>query len=170
VENVTSSPPGLVTSQFFGYGPGGYVAVDSIRPGGAYWVKIAGTGILELSGGATRPEARISIRPTADLPPPPPGDKALQGAGVPEAFALEQNYPNPFNPIADIGFRIADRSPVNLSVYDLLGRRVATLVDDTRGPGVYSVSFDASNLASGTYLYRLTAGRFTAVRRMVLVK
>jgi hypothetical protein len=99
---------------------------------------------------------------------------------IPDAFTLDQNYPNPFNPIAEIGFRIADRSHVNITVYDLLGRAVATLVDEEKAPGSYTVTFparggsasggNASNLSSGTYIYRLTAGGYTATRRMMLVK
>jgi hypothetical protein len=104
---------------------------------------------------------------------------------VPSEFSLEQNYPNPFNPATTITFAVpatpdragtrpatqtAGRLGVSVIVYDLLGRQVATLVDDTRGPGVYSVSFDASALSSGMYIYRLTAGGYTATRRMMLVK
>jgi len=90
--------------------------------------------------------------------------------GVPSAFGLEQNYPNPFNPETAIRLQIPDYGFVSLRVYDLLGRQVATLVDEYRAPGSYSVRFDASNLSSGTYIYRLTAGGTTAARRMMLVK
>jgi len=89
---------------------------------------------------------------------------------VPAEFALEQNFPNPFNPETAIRFQITDYGRVRLVVYDLLGRQVATLVDEYRDRGTYSVKFDASNLASGTYIYRLTASGLTATRRMMLVK
>lgn len=92
------------------------------------------------------------------------------GAPVPAAFALTQNYPNPFNPVSTFEMRIAKWTHVNVTVYDLLGRAVATLLDDRRGPGVYSVSFDASHLSSGTYFYRMTADGFTAQRKMLLLK
>jgi hypothetical protein len=187
VTNVQSIPPGRVTTSFFGYASGGYAVADSIRPGMGYWVKVSGNGSLILSSAPAEPGLRITIMPTAELPPPPPGGEAAAAAEVPAEFALEQNYPNPFNPATTITFAIphhADpvgtRLGVSLEVFDMLGQRVATLVDDTRGPGVYSVSFpagggsasggDASNLASGTYLYRLTAGGYTATRRMMLVK
>ena len=95
---------------------------------------------------------------------------------VPSEFSLEQNYPNPFNPVTTITFAIPEGAAageahdISLRVFDILGRQVATLVDDTRGPGAYSVSFDASALSSGMYIYRLTAGGYTATRRMMLVK
>ena len=90
--------------------------------------------------------------------------------GVPLTFGLEQNYPNPFNPETAIRLQITDYSRVRLVVYDVLGRQVAVLLDENKGPGDYTVRFDGTDLPSGTYLYRLTAGRYTATRRMMLVK
>jgi hypothetical protein len=95
---------------------------------------------------------------------------AVENGVLPRTFALEQNYPNPFNPLSTIEYRVAEQTRVTLTVYDLLGRTVATLVDEERAPGIYASTFDASGLASGTYLYRLTAGRFTETRKMMLVK
>lgn len=96
------------------------------------------------------------------------------GTGEPEVqpdrITLEQNYPNPFNPVTNIGFRIGDYGLVNLRVYDVLGREVATLVNEERPAGSYTVSFDASGLASGVYLYRLTTGGMLQTRRMVVVR
>ena len=89
---------------------------------------------------------------------------------VPAEFALLQNYPNPFNPETAIRLQITDYGFVSLRVYDLLGRQVTTLVNEYRAPGSYTVKFDGTNLASGVYIYRLTAGNFTAVKRMMLVK
>jgi hypothetical protein len=90
---------------------------------------------------------------------------------------LFQNYPNPFNPVTVINYavptppdRVGTRLGVSVMVYDLLGRRVATLVDGWQSPGIHSVAFDASSLAGGVYLYRLTAGSYSAVRKMVLLK
>ena len=76
----------------------------------------------------------------------------------PTAFALEQNYPNPFNPATTVEFRIQSSEFVSLSVYDLLGREVATLVNEVKQPGVYTVQWDASEVSSGLYIYRLVAG------------
>jgi hypothetical protein len=92
------------------------------------------------------------------------------GDDMPQAFALLQNYPNPFNGISNFGFRIAHLSWVTLKVFDLLGREVATLVNEQLSAGEHRVTFDGSNLASGVYLYRLTAGQATATKTMVLLK
>ena len=93
----------------------------------------------------------------------------LAGA-APAAYALLQNYPNPFNPETVIGFRVRDFGPVRLTVYDMLGREVATLVNESKSPGEYAVKFSGARLASGTYVYRLEAGAFQETRRMLLVK
>jgi photosystem II stability/assembly factor-like uncharacterized protein len=89
-------------------------------------------------------------------------------------FQLSQNYPNPFNPTTSIKYQVESRQYVTLTVYDVLGRLVATLVDREKAPGSYTVTFDGSKLPSGIYLYRLQAGPptggFTQTRRMVLVK
>ena len=89
---------------------------------------------------------------------------------VPQHFALEQNYPNPFNPATTISYSIKEPADVELLVYDLLGRRVARLVDQHHAAGRYEITFDARGLASGTYLYTLRAGDFTQTRRLVLLK
>jgi hypothetical protein len=89
---------------------------------------------------------------------------------VPEALALNQNYPNPFNPGTTISYAVAQESSVRLEVFDLLGRSIATLVNDSQAPGVYSVRFDASRFGSGAYVYRLTAGTQTFFKTMMLLK
>lgn len=85
-------------------------------------------------------------------------------------FRLEQNSPNPFNPLSDISYEIPTSGMVRLVVHDLLGREVAVLVNERQEPGRHMVRFDGSGLASGVYLYRLTAGPSVAVRTMVLVR
>lgn len=89
---------------------------------------------------------------------------------VPNRFYLYQNYPNPFNPSTQIKFDIAKTSNVKLLIYDILGREVKTLVNETAQPGTYEVLFDGSNLASGTYFMKLEAGTFTDIKKIVLVK
>jgi hypothetical protein len=85
-------------------------------------------------------------------------------------FHLSQNYPNPFNPVTSIQYAISSRQFVTLKVYDLLGREVATLVNEEKPAGEYEVEFDGSKLSSGVYLYRLTAGEFNETRKLVLLK
>jgi hypothetical protein len=88
----------------------------------------------------------------------------------PEDYELYQNYPNPFNPTTTIRFTIPHRSNVTLKVYDMLGKEIATLVDEEKNPGSYEVKFDASNLPSGVYFYKIKAGEFTQTKKMILMK
>jgi len=85
-------------------------------------------------------------------------------------FALEQNYPNPFNPLTTIAFSLAERSAVRLAVYDLTGREVASLLNEEKDAGKYALTFDAGALPTGVYFYRLEAGSFAAVRKLILMK
>ena len=89
---------------------------------------------------------------------------------VPGEFSLAQNYPNPFNPNTVISYQLPENSEVSLKVFDMLGREVATLVDGRMSAGTHQVSFNASNLASGMYVYRLVAGDFTSTKTMILIK
>ncbi len=89
---------------------------------------------------------------------------------APERFSLAQNYPNPFNPITIIPVNIAHETQVSVVVYDVLGRRVSVLMDDVQQPGQYSLSFDASRLASGVYFVRMVADGQVFTRKMMLVK
>ena len=85
-------------------------------------------------------------------------------------FRLSQNYPNPFNPTTAIVYSVAEMSNVRLTVYDILGRVVTTLVNDVHSPGQYNVNFDATQLSSGTYIYRIEAGDFMSTKKMLLIK
>jgi photosystem II stability/assembly factor-like uncharacterized protein len=89
---------------------------------------------------------------------------------LPETALLAQNYPNPFNPVTTISYRLSERSHVTLTVYDLLGKEVATLVTEDQQPGSYEVTFDGSGFASGVYVYRLKTGAFQQAKRFVLAK
>ena len=89
---------------------------------------------------------------------------------LPREFLLDQNYPNPFNPGTKIAYRVNSRESVSLVVYDVLGREVATLVNELKVPGTYEVKWDASGMAGGIYFYRLQAGGFVAVKKMVVLK
>jgi photosystem II stability/assembly factor-like uncharacterized protein len=90
--------------------------------------------------------------------------------GTPSKFNLEQNYPNPFNPTTIIKYEMPEAGFVSLKVYDILGREVQTLVNGNKIKGTYEVSFNGSNLASGVYLYKLKAGNFTSIKKMMLIK
>src|SRR3989339_1124383 len=94
---------------------------------------------------------------------------------IPSSFQLYQNYPNPFNPTTNIGFRIADfpegtSGLVTLKVFDVLGREVATLVNEEKPAGSYEVEFDGSKLSSGVYIYQVKAGEFVQAKKLILVK
>jgi hypothetical protein len=90
--------------------------------------------------------------------------------GLPTVFALEQNYPNPFNPSTTIQFSLPRASDTKLIVYNVLGQRVATLVNEHMTAGVHSVQFDAKSLATGVYFYRLEAGSYVTSKKMLLLK
>ena len=106
---------------------------------------------------------------TTDGGGPPAGITPL-GNEIPSHFLLSQNYPNPFNPATNIDFSIPKESGVSLMIYDLTGRLVKTLVNEKLPPGIYRVNFGAAEFASGMYLYKLTAGEFTDIKKMILVK
>jgi len=88
----------------------------------------------------------------------------------PESFILKQNYPNPFNPSTVIEFSIPQSSAVRLEIFNVVGQRVAMLINDQLNAGTHTVNFDASNLASGLYIYRLTAGNFVQTKKLTLIK
>jgi photosystem II stability/assembly factor-like uncharacterized protein len=94
----------------------------------------------------------------------------LSSGELPARFSLEHNYPNPFNPSTAIKYELPNSSDVRLSVYDMLGREVAVLVNERRDAGVHEVTFDGSNLASGVYFYRLQAGALVQSRKLVLLR
>jgi len=90
--------------------------------------------------------------------------------GIPLEFSLDQNFPNPFNPSTEIGYSIGQPGKVTIAVYDLLGREVGVLVDQRMESGHYALRFDGRGLSSGMYVYRMTAGGLTLIRKMLLTK
>jgi len=111
------------------------------------------------------------------MPTFPPSVHALEMVGgiapgliVPTKFSLHQNYPNPFNAQTNIGYDVPKNVRVNLGVYDVLGRKVSNLVDAQKMPGTYYQIFDANQLPTGVYFYRMNAGEFTETKKMLLVK
>jgi predicted GH43/DUF377 family glycosyl hydrolase len=88
----------------------------------------------------------------------------------PRTFVLSQNYPNPFNPVTTISYQLSMTSEVELSIHSLLGHKIVTLVSEKQPAGTYSVSWDASGLASGVYLYRLRTGNYSETRKLILLR
>jgi len=89
---------------------------------------------------------------------------------IPEKYSLSQNYPNPFNPVTNLEFGISKLGFVSLKVYDMLGKEIATLVNENLNPGTYKYNFDASDLTSGIYFYKLESEGFQETKRMMLIK
>lgn len=104
------------------------------------------------------------------FPDPPTSVSEFVDSVIPTQFELNQNYPNPFNPTTTISFSIPNSEFVKLSVYNTLGQQVATIVNEQLNAGQYKLLFDASNLVSGIYYYRIEAGNFTSTKRLVLLR
>ena len=98
-----------------------------------------------------------------DIVKPSAGDK-------PSDYSLNQNYPNPFNPTTTISYSIKSAGDVTLKVYDMLGTEVASLVNEVKEAGNYSIEFNAAELPSGIYVYRLASGNFMETKKLVLLK
>jgi hypothetical protein len=98
------------------------------------------------------------------------GGETGPGGSFPVAFSLEQNYPNPFNPSTSINYNLARDGRVRLTVYNLLGQQVATLVDEVRSAGSHTLNWNAASMPSGIYIYRLEADAQVFSRRMTLMK
>jgi photosystem II stability/assembly factor-like uncharacterized protein len=171
VTSIVSMPGGIVTSEFFGYN-GNYIIVDSLRPGRGTWVNVSQSGQLVLSASpAASPSNRIRIVPTNELPPPAPSDGSISSSSpLPKTFELFQNYPNPFNPSTVIRYQLPVSGHVTLKVFNTLGEEMTTLVNGVQDAGMKSIQWDASELPSGVYMYRLTAGNYSMAKKLLLVK
>ncbi len=140
----------------------GIVSYDITLNAGQYWL------LLGLFGYGTDFPDEIAYSVTLEgLPAAPPVASADPVAG---SFGLSQNYPNPFNPTTAISFSLPETEMTQLKVYNLNGSLVSTLANGLMESGQHTVSFDAANLPSGTYFYRLQSGRLTETRKMVLVR
>lgn len=89
---------------------------------------------------------------------------------VPTEFSLAQNYPNPFNPTTTISYQLPENGMVTLKVYNVIGREVAELVNEQKSAGMHEIKFDATGLASGTYIYKVSANGFVQTKKMILIK
>ncbi len=152
--NITQGIRGTTYTPRHGYA--------SVTPDGLVSAVTDGVDTLEVRNSvfAVLVGVEVSVGPTAL-----PGVRAL-----PAHYQVFQNYPNPFNPTTIIQYELPAKAHVNLTVYDILGRRVATLVNDFREAGRYHEVFNGQGLASGLYLYRLQAGKFESVKRMLVIK
>lgn len=99
-----------------------------------------------------------------------PNGKSQQQARIPDEVQLNDNYPNPFNPTTVIRYGVPEQSTVELNIYNVLGRKVRTLVNEQKSAGRYEVNFNGSGLASGMYIYRLKVGANVLTKKMMLIK
>ncbi len=90
--------------------------------------------------------------------------------GIPDKYSISQNYPNPFNPSTKIDFELPYDGIVNIVVYDLSGREIVNLVNEIKTAGYYTLQFNASDLASGMYFYRIIVGNFVDSKKMLVLK
>jgi hypothetical protein len=97
-------------------------------------------------------------------------DRKNEDVQIPTEYELSQNYPNPFNPTTTVQYALKERSSVELVLYDILGREVKVLVKEEQEAGYYKVQLNAGRLASGIYIYRLQAGEYVDIKKMVLLK
>jgi hypothetical protein len=118
----------------------------------------------------TKENIDIGVRPHLAVTYQPVPAGVEQQSSSPVSFALLQNYPNPFNPATVVRYQLPLAATVRLAVYNLLGSEVAVLVNEKKEPGNYTVTWDASGMASGVYLYRIQSNNFVQTRRMVLMK
>jgi len=128
----------------------------------------AATGTVTIGGHTGSGSSRLSDE--HDAPYQPIIEYHHEKENVPVEFKLAANYPNPFNPATMINYQLPENRQVRLDVFDILGRHVSTLVNETVEAGYHQVSFDASGLSSGVYLYRIQAGEFVQTRKMLMVK
>ncbi|MBI5214484.1 MAG: T9SS type A sorting domain-containing protein [Ignavibacteriae bacterium] len=168
---TTFIPQDMQVSEFFKYDRS-YFTADTLLPGKGYWIKVNQDGKLILSSSTTMGLSnRINIVSDEESPPPPPdGEITNLKSQIPNHFALSQNYPNPFNPITIFRYQLSEDVHVRLSVFNTLGVEVAALIDGVESAGYKSLEFDASSLPSGVYFYRLQAGTFTDVKKMLLTR
>ncbi len=199
VANFMMQPILTVTPDFLHVSPiAGIASINVYNSGGGtmnwiaisdkFWIKITGLasgindGIINFSYDQNNNVSRVgTIIITAEgITDSPKSVEVKQDAaithvknlslGIPDEYKLEQNYPNPFNPTTEIRYRLPRESYVIITVYNIIGAEITKLVNNFQYAGFYEVNFDASNLASGIYIYRISAGCFMQLRKMLLIK
>ena len=133
------------------------VSVNNVTPG-AYVLKVTARG----PNGTPVHQRSVSITVS--------GPTSITGSETPVSFKLEQNYPNPFNPVTRINYSIAKVSDVKITVFNTLGKQVASFLNEKQDPGSHFVLFNANSLSTGVYYYKIEAGSFSDVKKMILMK
>lgn len=182
VTEISSTPGGIVTSEFYEY-ENGYTTTDTLRPGKGYWVKVNQAGTLTFSSFVigNLSLGKINALASDELPPPPPeGEGNIEPETrnqKPETFSLEQNFPNPFNPTTVIRYQLPAESNVTLKVFDVLGKEVSVLVNEIQDAGYQQLEWDATSNPSGLYFLHLKAvalhdatNGYSQVRKLVVSK
>ena len=134
---------------------------------------VSGTLGEPFAGRAASSRFIVTLGFWATVPPEataPTAIETIDSDAVPKRFSLDQNYPNPFNPATRIRYALPEPASARLTIYDVLGREVSLLVDRQQAAGTYEVTFEAGDLPSGVYFYRLETGPFSEIRQMLLVK
>ena len=160
-----TTPPYTISRHIMCWDGSKWDTLSSGTDGPVYWLLADSSGLMV--GGSFATAGGISANNFAVYSTVTAVNSAY---GVPRAFSLTQNYPNPFNPTTTIRYQLPARTRVELKVYDIIGRCVATLADGLQAAGLHEVKFDGSGLASGVYLYRLTTPDYIRDRKMLLLK
>jgi hypothetical protein len=142
-----------------------YATANADKTWGQYSDLSSGDGCTQLTSGTAQ-----TNRPNVSLVLNLVTNQERIASTIPTKFKLYQNYPNPFNPITVIKFDLPKESFVKLKIFDVLGREVKTLVNEVKLSGSYTIDFNASDLSSGVYFYRLETGNFIEVKKMLLIK
>ncbi len=175
--NVARSQSQIQNTMHMALTPEYYLTSDSGLAG--YWRMDEGTGQIaeDLSSYGNDATLGSSSNPDAEDPVWVPANILILGAkdgssntSIPSEYQLLQNYPNPFNPSTRINYSLPERFYVKINIYDILGNKIFTLVNEEKSAGNYSVYFNASRLSSGVYFYRLDAGSFSETRKMILIR
>jgi len=158
--------------------PDANILVTALLNGGDYFDHVLGVWYYDViqkwilyseDGTSFAEDLKYNVYVSNPMDTPTSVDEENNSAVV-NNFDLQQNYPNPFNPTTQIRFSLAEQSQVTLKIYNILGKEIATLVNDVKSTGVHEISFDGSGLASGVYFYTIQTGKFTQTRKMILMK
>ena len=175
VGNIIQSPPNSIQA-IFQY-DNGYQTASLIEHGKGYWFKCSQNCQITFQSTLQSDISKelltdITKLRTDEIPPPPPDGTISQQSNLllPTEYALHQSYPNPFNPTTTIQYELPKAAYATLKIYNVLGQEVAVLVDGMQEAGYKSVTWNAKNLPSSVYFSRLTAGTYTAARKLLLTK